>query len=158
METLINTYTIPQKITVRCDNGSQFESNLIREYFKSKGVEQEFTKPATPEQNAHIELYHSILERVICRQYLFETAADQISILNRWAIFYNYERIHSGTNYNSPYKALLKEGIDVNEIFVKEQSENSRIFIALNENELGSAEVQPNRDNLTDRNKRNVTK
>ena len=158
MEALITTYTIPQKITVRCDNGSQFESNLIREYFKSKGVEQEFTKPATPEQNAHIESYHSILERVICRQYLFETAADQLDTLNRWAMFYNYQRIHSGTSYKSPYKALLKEGIDVNEIFIKEETKNERIFIALNEKELGTAEVQPTRDNLTDRNKQNVTK
>ena len=58
MEALIATYIIPNKITVRCDNGSQFESNLIRSYFKDMGVEQEFTKPATPEQNAHIEFLH----------------------------------------------------------------------------------------------------
>jgi putative transposase len=158
MEALIATYTIPQKITVRCDNGSQFESNLIREYFISKGIEQEFTKPATPEQNAHIESYHSILERVICRQYLFETAANQLATLNRWVMFYNYQRIHSGTGYKSPYKSLLKEGIDVDKIFIKEKVENNRIFIALNEKEIGSAEVQPNRDNLTDRNKNNATK
>jgi transposase InsO family protein len=150
MEALIATYTIPQKIIVRCDNGSQFESNLIREYFIHKGVEQEFTKPATPEQNAHIESYHSILERVICRQYLFETAADQLATLKRWAMFYNYQRIHSGTSYKSPYKALQKDGIDVNKIFIKEKTENNRIFIALNEKELGNAGVQPNRDNLTD--------
>ncbi len=158
MDALIDTYTIPQKITVRCDNGSQFESNLIREYFISKGVEQEFTKPATPEQNAHIESYHSILERVICRQYLFETAAVQLVTLNRWAMFYNYQRIHSGTGYKSPYKALKNEGIDVDKIFIKEQTENKRIFIALNEKELGSAEMQPSRDSLTDRNKQNATK
>jgi len=158
MDALIATYTIPQKITVRCDNGSQFESNLIREYFIGKGVEQEFTKPATPEQNAHIESYHSILERVICRQYLFETVADQLATLNRWAIFYNYKRIHSGTAYTSPYNALLKTGIDVDKIFIKKEIENKRIFIALNEKELGNAEVQPNRDNLTDRNKHNAPK
>ena len=158
METLIATYTIPQKITVRCDNGSQFESNLIRNYFNGIGVVQEFTKPATPEQNAHIESYHSILERVICRQYLFETAADQLTTLNRWSLFYNYQRIHSGTDYQSPYKALLKKGIDVDKIFIKQKTEYKRIFIALNEKELGNAEVQPNRDNLTDRNKQTIPK
>lgn len=158
MEALIATYTIPQKITVRCDNGSQFESNLIREYFISKGVEQEFTKPATPEQNAHIESYHSILERVICRQYLFETVADQLATLNRWAMFYNYQRIHSGTAYTSPYKALKKAAIDVDELFVKVKTENKHIFIPLNQKEIGNAEVQPTRDNLTDRNKHTVLK
>lgn len=158
METLIATYVIPQKITVRCDNGSQFESNLIRAYFIDKGVEQEFTRPATPEQNAHIESYHSILERVICRQYLFETKEDQSDTLKRWAMFYNYKRIQSGTEYKSPYKALLKTGIDIDEIFTKEQTKNKCIFIALNEKELGNTDVQPNRDSLTDRNKHNATK
>lgn len=158
METLIATYSIPEKIKVRCDNGSQFESNLIREYFVSKGIEQEFTKPATPEQNAHIESYHSILERVICRQYLFETTADQLETLNRWAMFYNYQRIHSGTEYKSPYKALKNSGIDVDEIFIKAKTKNKHTFIPLNEMEIGNAEVQPIRDNLTNRNKQIVLK
>jgi hypothetical protein len=158
MEMLIATYKIPQKIMVRCDNGSQFESNLIREYFINKGIEQEFTKPATPQQNAHVESYHSILEKVICRQYLFETVEDQLTTINKWGMFYNYQRIHSGTGYKSPYKALLNEGMDVDKIFIKKETKNNRIFIALNEKELGNAGVQPNRDNLTDRNNQNVTK
>jgi putative transposase len=153
METLIGTYTIPQKITVRCDNGSQFESDLLRSYFKDINVTQEFTKPATPEQNAHIESYHSILERVICKQYVFESETNQLDTLNRWAMFYNYKRIHSGINYKSPYKELLQAGIDVDKIFIKNQIKNNRIFIALNEKEIGSAGVQLIRDNLTDRNK-----
>jgi transposase InsO family protein len=153
MDELVETYVIPEKITVRCDNGSQFESSLIREYFKEKKVVQEFTKPATPEQNAHIESYHSILERVICRQYLFEKESDLLEKVNKWALFYNYERIHSGTNFTSPYEALLQVGVDVNKLFKKKEPTNNCIFIPLNEKELGNAGVQPNRDSLTDRNK-----
>ena len=152
MDVLLATYIIPQKITVRCDNGSQFESNLIREYFEDKNIEQEFTKPATPEQNAHIESYHSILEKVICRQYKFETAAIQLKTLNRWVMFYNYHRIHSGTGYKSPYKALKELNMDVNKIFKKAITKNKHIFVALNEMETGNAEVQPDRDSLTNRN------
>jgi putative transposase len=153
MDIIITTYKIPEKIEVRCDNGSQFESNLIRQYFIEKGIKQEFTKPATPEQNAHIESYHSIVEKVICKQYAFETEKDQLNTLKRWVIFYNYERIHSGTNYTSPYQNLLKSGIDVNQLFKKADIENECIFIALNEKEMGNAGVQPIRDNLTDQNK-----
>ena len=45
----------PEKVYVCCDNGSQFESPLVIEYFASLYIEQEFTKLATPEQNAPIK-------------------------------------------------------------------------------------------------------
>ena len=54
--------TIPEKFYVRCDNGSQFIADMVQKYFIDKKVIQEFTKPATPEQNSHIESYHSIME------------------------------------------------------------------------------------------------
>jgi putative transposase len=150
METMIATYRIPEKIVVRCDNGSQFESNLIRNFFANKQIYQEFTKPATPEQNAHIESYHSILEKIICRQYLFETKLNLKDKLSRWGIFYNYERIHSGVAYTSPYKALIMQNIQVDKIFLKAETNNNNIFIALKEKEIGNAGVQPTRDTLAD--------
>ena len=47
---------------VRCDNGAQFIAEMVQKYFKDKQVVQEFTKPATPQQNSHIQSYHSIME------------------------------------------------------------------------------------------------
>lgn len=107
------SYPMPEEIFVRNDNGSQMESILVQEYFVGKGVTQEFTHPATPEQNAHIESYHSIMERVICRRYEFEHLEETISTFDRWITFYNYDRIHSGTNFKSPYQNLLDEEIDM---------------------------------------------
>lgn len=144
------TYIRPDKVYVRCDNGSQFESTLVREYFVSAGIEQEFTKPATPEQNAHIESYHSLLERVICRCYEFEETKNCFETLNRWLIFYNYQRIHSGTSYKSPYKNLKKQGINVDEIFCFKQQQPGNIFIGLNQTETSSAEEQLVRDSLAE--------
>jgi transposase InsO family protein len=144
------TYTRPDKVYVRCDNGSQFESTLVREYFVSAGIEQEFTKPATPEQNAHIESYHSLLERVICRCYEFEETKDCFDTLNRWLIFYNYQRIHSGTSYKSPYKNLMNQGINVDEIFCFKEQQPGNIFIGLNQTETSSAEEQLVRDSLAE--------
>jgi len=51
----------------RNDNGSQFIAERVQNFFKDENVKQEFCEPATPEQNAHIELYHSVLEKVICQ-------------------------------------------------------------------------------------------
>lgn len=105
---------LPKSIYVRCDNGSQFIAQEVQQYFaKTKGVTQEFCKPATPEQNAHIESYHSILERVVCQKYEFETLQETGETLNRFIKFYNFDRIHSGVGYTSPYKYLKGQNIDM---------------------------------------------
>ena len=104
-------YNLPNKIHVRNDNGSQFEARLIQDYFKDKGVIQEFTIPATPEQNAHIEAYHSIVESVICQKYEFSDLEEAQDTFNRWIRFYNFERLHSGIQYLSPRDFLAANGI-----------------------------------------------
>ncbi len=110
---IFTIYPMPLRIYVRNDNGSQMESHVVQLYFADRQIIQEFTKPATPEQNAHIESYHSIIERVICTRYEFEDLPETIDTFERWLNFYNYERIHSGINYLSPYNYLLSMGIDV---------------------------------------------
>ena len=109
---IFDYYDLPQKIFVRNDNGSQFEARLIQDYFKDKGVLQEFTIPATPEQNAHIESYHSIIESVICQKYEFEDLPEAQYTFNRWIRFYNFDRLHSGIRYLSPRNFLATKGID----------------------------------------------
>jgi putative transposase len=78
-------------------------ANLVQKYFKDKNVTQEFTIPATPEQNTHIESYHSIMERTIWKKHQFDDLEEARNTLERFKKFYNFERIHSGTNYKSPY-------------------------------------------------------
>ena len=72
---------------------------------------QEFTLPATPEQNAHIEAYHSILERAICRKFELDDLKDAQEVWNRWIRFYNFDRIHSGLNYLAPQEYLKDKGV-----------------------------------------------
>lgn len=115
-ETLFETYSLPTQFYVRNDNGSQFVADVVQTYFRDRNVVQEFTKPATPEQNAHIESYHSILERAVCKRYEFESLAQAIETLNRFRDFYNLERIHSGLHYRSPYQFLLERGVDMHDL------------------------------------------
>jgi transposase InsO family protein len=103
---------LPESITVRTDNGSQFEAQLVRDYLKEMNVTQEFCHPATPEQNGHIESYHSIIERSICRRYEFKNLEEAKQTLQRFVTFYCTERIHSGIGYTSPYKYALALGVD----------------------------------------------
>jgi transposase InsO family protein len=110
---------IPASIFVRCDNGSQFIAQAVQDYFRSlkdktgREVIQEFTKPATPEQNAHVESYHSIVEKVVCQRYEFENINELKNTMERFKYFYNFRRIHSGLQYKTPYKYLLNKGIDM---------------------------------------------
>lgn len=107
-------YPLPKHFHVRNDNGSQFEAKAVQDYFLQKKVTQEFCKPATPEQNAHIESYHSIVEKIICQRYEFENLIQLQEKLNKFVVFYDFKRIHSGVGYTSPYKYLLTLGIDMN--------------------------------------------
>jgi putative transposase len=55
---LLMEYKI-EGITIRNDNGSQLIAHVVRQFLKDKGVNQEFTHVATPEENAYIEALHS---------------------------------------------------------------------------------------------------
>jgi transposase InsO family protein len=101
------SYSTPDRVYIRNDNGSQFVAGLVRDYFeKLDGVNQEFTRPATPEQNAHIEAFHSIMDKHICQDYYLENLEHLKQLMDRFIRFYNEERIHSGVGFTSPLKYI----------------------------------------------------
>lgn len=110
---IFQNYQMPKHFIVRNDNGSQFEADIVQQYMRYKGVIQEFTLPATPQQNAHIESYHSILESAVCQRMEFENLENVRDIMNRFREFYNFNRIHGGLGYKSPYKYLLQRNVDM---------------------------------------------
>lgn len=61
---LLMEYQIEQ-VTIRNDNGAQFIATVVRNFLKDKGVIQEFTHVATPEENAYIEALHSNVQREV---------------------------------------------------------------------------------------------
>ena len=112
-EEIFQRYPMPKQFIVRNDNGSQFEASLVQEYLREKGVTQEFTKPATPQQNAHIESYHSIMESAVCQRFEFENIADFRETMTRWKKFYNFKRIHGGLGFKPPKKFLEALGVEI---------------------------------------------
>ncbi len=110
-EQISTEYQMPERFIVRNDNGSQFIASKVQEYFIQKNVIQEFTKPSTPQQNAHIESYHSIMESAICQRFEFENVEDFIQTMERFRFFYNFNRIHGGLGYTSPAGFLKKHGV-----------------------------------------------
>ena len=91
----------------------RFIATEVQEYFRGKNIKQEFTKPATPQQDAHIEAYHSIMESCICQRFEFNDLNEARKTLEEFRSFYDFERIHGGINFQNPYKYLLKYDIDM---------------------------------------------
>lgn len=119
---IFTRWKLPETITVRTDNGSQFEAQLVRDYLKEMNVIHEFCHPATPEQNGHIESYHSIIERTICRSYEFKDLKEAKDTMHRFVSFYCSERIHSGVGYTSPFKFAFALGVDAKYLCVPKDS------------------------------------
>lgn len=90
-------------------------AQAVREFLEEAGIIQEFTRPATPQQNGHIEAYHSIIENAICSRYELQNLQETDILFQRWDRFYNMDRLHSGIGYLSPYEYLLQKGIDMND-------------------------------------------
>lgn len=112
---IFSKFAIPKKMIVRNDNGSQFIAQEVQDYFVDKKVTQEFTKPATPEQNSHIESYHSIMESAVCQRFEFNDIQDLRTTMDRFRRFYNLERIHGGIRFQSPAEYLVSRGIIINQ-------------------------------------------
>ncbi len=90
-----------RRITVRSDNGSQFIAYAVAGFMNSKTINHEFTHVASPEENGHIEAFHSIIEDAI-DGYEFEDLDELESFLKDYYKFYNHERLHSSTCNLSP--------------------------------------------------------
>jgi transposase InsO family protein len=112
-EKVIVEFGLPKNFIVRNDNGSQFIAKIVQDFLKDNGITQEFTKPGTPQQNAHIESYHSIMERAVCQRFEFENIKIAKKTMEEFRDFYNFERIHGGIGFMSPYEYLLQKGADL---------------------------------------------
>lgn len=126
---VFHRFTIPKHVTVRSDNGSQFESQVVREYFAGLNIVQEFTRPATPDMNAHIEGYHSVVQRAVCDRISFDSLEHAQEVMERFHQFYNFERLHSGIGYLTPAEKLRTMHVD-RPIPISTQQSMSAFFVS----------------------------
>ena len=81
-------------IEIRNDNGPQFVAKIIQELFKVNGLNQVFTHPYTPQENGHIESFHSILSLAL-KGKAFWNLQDLEGFLEPFYEKYNKIRLHS---------------------------------------------------------------
>lgn len=87
-------------IEIRNDNGPQFASKIIQEFFKENYLNQVFTHPYTPQENGHIESFHAILAKALEPSYW--SLEELEKRLEKFYDAYNTIRVHSSTAYLPP--------------------------------------------------------
>jgi transposase InsO family protein len=101
LEGIISRYWT-KDIVIRNDNGSQFIAHSVRRYLKNRGISQEFTHIATPEENAYIEALHSTLEREVIQRYWFDSFFYAKWKIRDYYRVYNAKRKHRSLNRKTP--------------------------------------------------------
>lgn len=109
-------YTQGTPLVVRTDNGPQFKSHKFRAFFENNEelLIHERTPNRTPNKNAYIESFHSILERECFKRHIFMDFEEAFDVLDRFMDFYNNRRIHMSLYGYSP--AEFKAKLERNEV------------------------------------------
>lgn len=102
-----------EKPVIRSDNGPQFISNLFEDACNEFVMIHERIPPKTPNKNAHIESYHSIIEAECYQRHEFESYPQAYEVVSQFIQDYNRIRIHGSIYDLSPYEYMeaVKQGI-----------------------------------------------
>lgn len=87
-------FSSKEKPVIRSDNGPQFISHIFGDTCSEYGIEHERIPYKSPNLNAHIESYHSILEDECLSRHSFCCYAEAYETVAEFVRFYNTRRIH----------------------------------------------------------------
>ncbi|WP_409343053.1 IS3 family transposase [Paenibacillus sp. MBLB4367] len=94
-----------KKPVVRTDNGPQFVSNRFGEMCledEQDPLIHERIPPKTPNMNAYIESFHSIIQRDLFAKEDYSTFEEAYESVHRYLDFYNQRRFHGSLKRMSP--------------------------------------------------------
>lgn len=89
-----NLFKTNYRPVIRSDNGPQFISHAFEEACKKLSVEHERIPPKTPNKNAHVESFHSLLEAECLSRHEFVSYQEAYELVGEYIQFYNERRIH----------------------------------------------------------------
>ncbi|MCA0758756.1 IS3 family transposase [Paenibacillus sp. N4] len=92
------------KPAIRTDNGPQFVSELFGDMCESLNILHERIPPRTPNMNAYIESFHSIIERDLFSKKEYMTMVEAYEDVDWYMDFYNNRRMHGSLKRMSPFQ------------------------------------------------------
>lgn len=108
---LLDGYVMPK---IRTDNGPQFISEKFEETCLRLGIAHERIPVKTPNMNAHIEAFHSVLEDECYARHEFESFAQAYEEVYCYIEYYNRRRRHGALRYMSPqafHDAFMRKAV-----------------------------------------------
>ena len=91
---------------IRCDNGPEYISELLKNWAEVRGIQLEFIQPGKPRQNAYIERYNRTVRYDWLAQFLFDSIEEVQEYATRWLWTYNHERPNMGLGGITPIQKL----------------------------------------------------
>ncbi len=98
-------------IEIRNDNDPRFSAQKVQEFFAENHLNQVFTHPYTPQENAHVESFHGILG-AHWKQRSFWSLNELEQDLILFQEKYNNQRLHGSISHLSPndFESLYHQG------------------------------------------------
>lgn len=102
--------TAEHGLVIRSDNGPQMTANEVSSWLAKleEKLSHEFIPIRTPNKNAHIESFFSILELEFLLVTYFSTFAEAYEKTHAFIRFYNTKRIHGSIGDIAPIEAMEK--------------------------------------------------
>lgn len=98
-------YEAETQPVLRTDNGPQFTAHAFGDFCEEL-LEHERIPPKTPNKNAHIESFHSVLERECFSRHEFDTYQEAYEVVTNYIDFYNKRRLHSPLGDRPPHEFM----------------------------------------------------
>ena len=95
-----------QPAKIRCDNGPEYNSAVLQNWAKRKGIRIEFIQPGKPQQNAYIERYNRTIRYDWLSHYLFDSVDEVQNFASDWLWTYNHERPNMALGGITPKQKL----------------------------------------------------
>lgn len=125
LEDVVKAHQI-RLVKIRTDNGPQFVSGLLRQSLQDMGIQHEFIRPGTPEQNGHIESFHSLISKQVMNHFELSDIHNARELLTQFYDVYNNERIMKVLLGLSPMIFLQEWQMGV--IGIRETPKRNRFF------------------------------
>lgn len=110
--------TAKHGLVIRSDNGPQMTANEVSRWLVQleEKLSHEFIPIRTPNKNAHIESFFSILELEFLLVTYFSTFAEAYEKTHAFISFYNTKRIHGSIGDITPIEAMerIRQGEQLN--------------------------------------------
>lgn len=108
LERLIEKHGKP--ICIRSDNGPEFTSHILLNWFHKRRIQHQFIEPGKPSQNCFIERFNGSFRKEILDAYVFYSINELRLITDNWMNEYNSYRPHDSLQGLTPELFLLKYG------------------------------------------------